>query len=167
MSLPGKEQCEAPFGTHLLTNTPPSLHDEQILDGSDLETGLPTEDPTNDIDDDSEVSMVEHDVADTSIPHNDIPTPQDSTTEDSTLDAFLTEGCKCRLAANGQCCSLFPREHYTSMRNNCAEMNRTELDMAVLGQLSAFTNSSSNTVTTSYHSSKSRKRSYCQLDHHE
>ena len=109
--------------------------------------------------------MVENDVADTLTPYNDIPTPQDSTTEDSTLDTFLNEGCKCRLVANDQCCSLFPREHYTSMRNNCAKMTRAELDMAVLGQLSAFTNSSSDNVTTSHHVSKSRKRSYCQFYH--
>ena len=62
------------------------------MDSNDLETGFPTGgDPIND--NDSEDSMVEHDVADTLTPYDEIPTPQGSTTEDSTLDAFLNEDC--------------------------------------------------------------------------
>lgn len=116
---------------------------------------------TDDTNSDGEDSMVEHDVVNTTMLCNE--RSEDNTTE--SLDTFLAESCKCQLAQNGPCSTLFPQEHFISMRENCAEMSRVELDMVVLGQLSAFTNNSQGVVTTSHHPFKSRKRSYTQYYH--
>ena len=63
------------------------------------------------------------------------------------------------------CCqvaSQFSIDHFFDFRGQCKELTRAELDMAILGQLSAFTFSGEQTVnsTTYRHSSDGRQRAY-------
>ena len=71
--------------------------------------------------------------------------------EESTLvQRFLTDGCGCHLA-DGPCSSTFTVEGVEDYRSQCSKLTRAELDMAILGQLSAFTNTSTLTVHSSRH----------------
>ena len=74
---------------------------------------------------------------------------------------FLSESCGCDLA-NGPCNSTFTAEYIESYRCQCSELSRAELDMAILGQLAAFTNSSTQSVhSTRYrHTPANRQRAY-------
>ena len=54
----------------------------------------------------------------------------------------MTSGCGCTKARGMQCCEQFSPEYVTSARETCAEHTRSELDMAILGQLAAATNTS-------------------------
>ena len=60
---------------------------------------------------------------------------------------FMTSGCGCTKARGTQCCNQFTREYVTSARETCAELTHSELDMAILGQLAAGTNTSSSLST--------------------
>ena len=55
----------------------------------------------------------------------------------------MTSGCGCTKARGMQCCEQFSPEYVTSARETYAELTRSELDMAILGQLAAATNTSS------------------------
>ena len=74
---------------------------------------------------------------------------------------FLSESCGCDLA-NGPCNSTFTAEYIESYRCQCSELSRAELDMAILGQLAAFTNNSTQSVhSTRYrHTPANRQRAY-------
>ena len=79
--------------------------------------------------------------------------------EESVLvQGFLSEGCGCDLA-NGSCSSTFTAESLESYRSRSKELSRAELDMAILGQLSASTNISTLSVhSTQYrHAATARK----------
>ncbi len=69
------------------------------------------------------------------------------------VEKFLSDGCGCDLV-NGGCSSTFTVESVESYRRECSELTRVELDMALLGQLVAFTNCSTLTV----HTTKDRHR---------
>ena len=69
------------------------------------------------------------------------------------VEKFLSDGCGCDLV-NGGCSSTFTADSLESYRRECSELTRAELDMALLGQLVAFTNSSTLTV----HTTKDRHR---------
>ena len=61
-------------------------------------------------------------------------------------------GCGCKKGGDGkQCCTQLSREDILSARQSCAELTRSELDMVILGQLRAHTNSSTGVVTASRH----------------
>ena len=77
------------------------------------------------------------------------------------VQRFLTDGCGCDLTS-GSCSSTFTAESVESYMSHCSELTRAELDMAILGQLSAFTNTSTHTVHSSKHrhSPSSRQRAY-------
>ena len=71
----------------------------------------------------------------------------------------MLAGCGCRKGGGGkQCCTQFSREYILSVRQSCAELVRSELDLVILGQLLAFTNRSPGTVTTSRHAAGERER---------
>ena len=59
----------------------------------------------------------------------------------------MTSGCGCTKARGMQCCEQFSPEYVTSARETCTELTRSELDMAILGQLAAATNTSSTLST--------------------
>ena len=66
--------------------------------------------------------------------------------EETTLvQKFLADGCGCDLATGG-CSSNFSTESLMGYRNDCLDLMRAELDMVFLGQLAAFTNTSTHTV---------------------
>ena len=69
--------------------------------------------------------------------------------------------------ANGCCSSSFIAEYINSYRYQCYELTRSELDMALLGQLSAFSNTSRLTVhsTEHRHTLSNRQRSYMMYWH--
>ena len=59
--------------------------------------------------------------------------------EDTELEAFFTETCKCTLGKDSSPCSqAIPRRFAADYRDQCLELSKAELDMAVLGQLSAL-----------------------------
>lgn len=82
--------------------------------------------------------------------------------ENTLVQKFLTDGCGCNLADGGQCSSMFTVEGVEDYRSQCSELTRAELDMAILGQLSAFTNTSTLTVHSSRHrhAPANRQRTY-------
>ena len=88
--------------------------------------------------------------------------------ETLSIQEFLTSGCGCDLGdgssskGNGSCSKGFTAEYIKDFRSQCSELTKTELDMALLGQLAAFTNTSSHSVhsTKHRHQPASRQRSY-------
>ena len=78
--------------------------------------------------------------------------------ETTKIDRFLADGDM----ASGFCSNTFTAEYIHSYRCQCSELTRTELDMALLGQLAAFVNSSPITShsTKHRHTLASRQRSY-------
>ena len=82
------------------------------------------------------------------------------------IESFLRKGCGCTLAS-GFCSRGFTADHITCVRAQCSELTRDELDVALLGQLSAFMNTSDQTVhsTAHRHSPSSRQHTYMQFWH--
>ena len=84
---------------------------------------------------------------------------------------FMTSGCGCTKARGTQCCNQFTREYVTSARETCAELTHSELDMAILRQLTAGTNTSSSLSTgmlstgRAHHTETERKRVYTDYFH--
>ena len=78
------------------------------------------------------------------------------------IQSFLIDGCGCDLANGSSRTTLFTAESLESYRRECRELTRVELDMTLLGQLAAFTNSSALTAHSSrdWLPSVSRQRSY-------
>ena len=75
---------------------------------------------------------------------------------------FMSQGCGC----NKKCNSQFTTEYVTSARATCPELSHSELDMAILGQLSAFVNTSAEVSTASRHKESEPKKSYTSFLHH-
>ena len=72
------------------------------------------------------------------------------------VDRFLQNGC-------GGCSSTFHADSLEGYKRDCRELTRAELDMALLGQLAAFTNDNAVTVRSSSRDSQpsvSRQKSY-------
>lgn len=59
----------------------------------------------------------------------------------------------------------FSKEHIQSMRAQCLQLSRNELDMVLLGQLIASTNTSDKVVQESRHLEKERERTYSTYNH--
>ena len=66
--------------------------------------------------------------------------------QDPDLSAFLEKGCGCKRSKGKPCYSLFSRDHYESMRMQCRELSRDELDLVILGQIAALLAHTSNTI---------------------
>ena len=81
--------------------------------------------------------------------------------ENELIASFVSQGCGC----NKKCCSQFTQEYVTSVRACSAELSHGELDMAIMGQLLAFTNTSSEVSTTARHKESERKKSYTSFFH--
>ena len=82
--------------------------------------------------------------------------------ETTMIQRFLIDGCGCGLANGCICTTLFTAESLESYRRECRELTLVELDMTLLGQLAAFTNSSALTAHSSrdWLPSVSRQRPY-------
>ena len=66
--------------------------------------------------------------------------------ENELIASFVSQGCGC----NKKCCSQFTREYVTSVCACSTELSHGELDMAIMGQLLAYTNTSSEVSYTSF-----------------
>ena len=65
---------------------------------------------------------------------------------------FTSTGCGCIK----KCASQFSLDHFRDTRAQCFDLSHTELDMVILGQLSAFTNTTNKVVVESGHLEKDR-----------
>ena len=83
------------------------------------------------------------------------------TTEDVMVAQFASAGCGC----SKKCSSQFSLEYIRDMRAQCYDLTHTELDMALLGQLVASTNTSGTVVVESGHLGKERQRVYTTFYH--
>ena len=63
--------------------------------------------------------------------------------EEEKVKQFVNNGCGCKKS----CSKLFTLDYYTAMRNSCAELTRQELDMFVMGEISATVHDSDKTVS--------------------
>ena len=60
------------------------------------------------------------------------------------MENFIGETCGCKLGVRGNACSAqFSKEVITQQRENCFELEKGGLDMAIFGQLQVFTRSES------------------------
>ena len=83
------------------------------------------------------------------------------TTEDVMVAQFASAGCGC----SKKCSSQFSVEYIRDMRAQCYDLTHTKLDMALLGQLVASTNTSGTVVVESGHLGKERQRVYTTFYH--
>ena len=85
--------------------------------------------------------------------------------EDQTVDEFMTVGCSCRKWSGKSCSLQFTQEHVKDTRLSCMELTRSELDLFIMGQLIACTNTSSIVTTDSRHQAQHRKRDHTNFLH--
>ena len=80
---------------------------------------------------------------------------------------FFTKGCGCAIFKDRPCSGMFNYEYIYDFRSQCAELTRAELDMMLLGQLSALTDTSEQSANSLVHrhSPASRQRSYTHFLH--
>ncbi len=102
-----------------------------------------------------------------------MPTRQDTTcseetaTEEDNLPEFLAIGCGCQQGDHKLPCStLFSQQHFEHFRLDCKDLTRRELDMVILGQVSAGVDDSPNTTDARYrHGSQQRRLTSMKFDH--
>ena len=73
--------------------------------------------------------------------------------EEELVAQFVATGCSCAK----RCSSQFSKEYIQSMRAQCFDLSRNELDMVLLGQLIASTNTSNKVVQESHNLEKERE----------
>lgn len=83
------------------------------------------------------------------------------------VQTFVSKSCGCVLHNGRSCSEQFSIDHYLEIRSQCKELTRAELDMALLGQLSAFCFSGEQTVraTSQRHPSEARQHTYTMFWH--
>ena len=89
--------------------------------------------------------------------HIDITSTIDSLDKAERLEVqrFMRDGCGC----NAMCSAQFDESEYTTMRDSCGHLTREQMDLFMMGQLSATTFDSSKTRVGSRHLNKqSRQR---------
>ena len=74
--------------------------------------------------------------------------------EEEEVELFISTGCSC----STNCSSQFSCEYIREMRSSCFSLTRNELDMAILGQLMASSNTSDTVEVSSGHLQKGRER---------
>ena len=86
----------------------------------------------------------------------EVPTEQRAIdlAEVSTVKEFCSRGCGCAMA----CTSKFSLQHIELTRANAAQLSRGELDMAIMGQVMAFTSCSQATLNSTRHRHKPKQR---------
>ncbi len=94
------------------------------------------------------------------------PGPMDlSVKEEEDVTSFMGDTCGCTLGNGSPCSKQFTVTHVTKMRMTSMELTRSELDMALLGQISACTNHSDGVVVESRHTAAGRKKIYSNYIH--
>ena len=88
--------------------------------------------------------------------------------EKEKVKSFVTKGCGCELTSGKPCSTQLNFESILNFRSQCKELTKAEFDMAILGQLNAFTHSGEQKAndTTHRHSSEGRQREYSLYWHH-
>ena len=81
--------------------------------------------------------------------------------EERIVAAFMSTGCGCKQ----NCYLLFSANYVGTFRLHCLELTIQELDLAILGQLAAFTNTSDSTAEDCHHVVSVRKNSYSTYHH--
>ena len=60
--------------------------------------------------------------------------------EKERIEAFVLCGCSCKYGPDeSPCHSMFSATQYAEMRNECRELSRDELDLVIMGELTALT----------------------------
>ena len=94
------------------------------------------------------------------------PDPTDlAVTEETAVRRFMEEGCGCQLRLRGPCSAGFTIDSLLWRRRDAQELSQNDMDMALLGQIMAFTNCSEGVVVTSKHKSAERKKAYTTFLH--
>ncbi len=81
--------------------------------------------------------------------------------EDQKVDLFMTTGCSC----NNSCYTHFSRQYVKEMRLSCMGLTSVELDLIIIGQLIACTNTREHTATDNHNPAHDKKRSYTHFLH--
>ena len=85
--------------------------------------------------------------------------------EDRKVEEFMRKGCGCRKAGGKPCSGCFEVAHVKEMRLSCQTLEKCELDMFIMGQLSALCNTSNTVSTLNRHKEEERKKSYTSFFH--
>ena len=85
--------------------------------------------------------------------------------EQQVVEEFMVKGCSCRKWGGKPCSGQFSAEYVKKMRLSCMELTREQLDMFLMGQLTAFTNNSTTVVVESRHRPDERQRGYANFFH--
>lgn len=133
------------------------MHEHELQLGSDVEMWDHSP-ATNDDDDEEEEEAdltTEQQVEEALQNLGDVPVVMTPTAleEEEMVAQFRTVGCGC----HRKCSSQFSHQHIQDMRAQCFELTHTELDMVILGQLVASTNTSSDVAVESRHLKKERQ----------
>ena len=81
--------------------------------------------------------------------------------EEEAVTEFMASECGCQR----KCLDAFSKEYVASQRASCAELSRSELDMALLGQMMACIDNSSKVSTEGRHTDVDRKKMYSAYTH--
>ena len=58
--------------------------------------------------------------------------------EKEKVEEFITSGCGCHLSNGKSCSSQYSGEHYQTLRADSAALSWDELNMVLMGQVSAY-----------------------------
>ena len=78
------------------------------------------------------------------------------------IDAFIFKGCGCKQG----CSSSFDKDYYTKTRSECVELTHRELDLFVMGKVSATVFDSVDAGVMSRHKPHPRQRLKTFFQHH-
>ena len=95
------------------------------------------------------------------VPSTELDISECDNNEEELVSQFKATGCSCVK----RCSSHFSLDYIQSMRTQCLKLSRNELDMVLLGQLIASTNTSDNIALESHHRNKERQRAYTTYYH--
>ena len=152
-------QPDEPAAPELLSGGGPREPDEPELHSSS----------DSDVDDDEDTGLIDtnervsealrnvHSIAD-EITITDLHT---DLVEGDFVSNFMSVGCGCVK----RCWRQFSLEYVTSVRSGCTELTRGELDMAILGQVMASTNTRAMVSTVARHREAERQRSHTSFSH--
>ena len=89
-----------------------------------------------------------------------------ATNDEEVCNEFLRHTCGCKKAAGSPCSSLFPLEHYVTLRAQSALLTRNELDMVLLGSIMSTTLDDSHSVKDGRHKDAKRRKTSSNFMHH-
>ncbi len=88
-----------------------------------------------------------------------------SLTEDDNVKTRMGATCGCKLYGGKPCSKQFSLTHVLEIRMSAMDLSPSELDVAVLGQISACTNQSEDVVVESRHLATERINAYSRYTH--